>query len=232
MKKLIALLVLIISIVFVSNAAASFQNDRKIVSCLSEAGGQHIFWFNGGHRFTRIGICKYVQNIDNNTGQVTCKVALKDNPDRGFYINLTTTNKLDYTPLCSPKSPFEGSDTSAWQYYGNVIGNMTGWGAYKGVEIVLHGTGPVFQVGEGAGIHGAGEGAASWFSYTVLKNDNDADLPFNKKGSADINVEFQDCSAVKLCLPGYDRVQTFNAQIAQIIVDRGMGTTDLSVCGH
>ena len=232
MNKIVLTIVAMVLLGITTTASATLPVPTT--QCLNESGDKHIFWFNGGHRFIKNGECKIAEDLNNGTAEIYCEMVYEQDTTKGFNLILNASGKIHapIVPEGSPKNPYEGSDTSDWYYYENVSGALVGKGGFHGVNIMVDITGPLFQVGDGAGIHGPGLGAASWFNYEVVENLNHITLPFANTGKSDINVGFEECPAIDVCIFPTGGVETMPFNIGNTLIQRGQGSLDVTMCDN
>ena len=88
-------------------------------------------------------------------------------------------------------------DTSSYQYFMLVFGELTGHGIYAGNTITLEQTGPMFQLGEGASGKSKKPGFSGWYTWTLSGPLSIASFgDSTRSGRGDINVEFKERSNV------------------------------------
>ncbi len=158
----------------------------------------------GGSAFQLIGISRdfvftentYFVEYENGTAKLRGYLHKESFPNHRFEVKLQFSQHSSTPPSAAspklelPAMAYTGNggpiDPSAWRYYAQVSGTLTGMGFFEGAELELQSYGPAYQVGYGASGKNTLHGGSGWIGYTVVQQPNNSYLP--SSGDGDMSV--------------------------------------------
>ena len=143
--------------------------------------------------FTLVDGGQFIEYEDG-TGKFSGVIENVGDDDKAFAFDMCVSGRVDpgdasWPPAGSPKlSGNCDKDTANWYYYTEMTGTFTGLGDYAGASYDICIRGPAFQVGAGANLFNAENGAATWFDMKRTSKPKSGSLPKEMEGDFNLDL--------------------------------------------